>query len=227
MKLTKDDFVSSLPSKVTKGINSAVVDYVNAALKDQDTRERFKENLFNYNKILQEGKYKVGDYISAVMYISFKSMNYSNIEAFERAFPDKMKRYVQEGKSINEIHNFVSAYNRTKLVVALTAQSIIPTHILNQDLYQESLNVNAKLMRTAKQEMVRQRAAEFLASHLAPPVDSKVKLDISVGEDFLSEIRDATARLVDGQLEDVKMGRRTAAQVARERIIEAEVVDVQ
>lgn len=229
MKLSKEDFVTALPSNVTKGVNSAVVDYVNEALADQDTRERFKENLFNYNKILSEGKYKVSDYISAVMYISFKSMNYTNIEAFERAFPDKMARYTREGKTMDQIHNFVSAYNRTKLVVALTAQAIIPTHILNQDLYQESINVNAKLMRNASREDVRQRAAEFLATHLAPPVDNKVKLDIGVSEDFLSELRNATDRLVDGQLADIRSGRTTAAQIARTRIIEGvskDVVDV-
>lgn len=229
MKLSKEDFVTALPSNVTKGVNSAVVDYVNEVLADQDTRERFKENLFNYNKILSEGKYKVSDYISAVMYISFKSMNYTNIEAFERAFPEKMARYTREGKTMDQIHNFVSAYNRTKLVVALTAQAIIPTHILNQDLYQESINVNAKLMRNASREDVRQRAAEFLATHLAPPVDNKVKLDIGVSEDFLSELRNATDRLVDGQLEDIRSGRTTAAQIARTRIIEGvskDVVDV-
>lgn len=229
MKLSKEDFVTALPSNVTKGVNSAVVDYVNEVLADQDTRERFKENLFNYNKILSEGKYKVSDYISAVMYISFKSMNYTNIEAFERAFPDKMARYTREGKTMDQIHNFVSAYNRTKLVVALTAQAIIPTHILNQDLYQESINVNAKLMRNASREDVRQRAAEFLATHLAPPVDNKVKLDIGVSEDFLSELRNATDRLVDGQLADIRSGRTTAAQIARTRIIEGmskDVVDV-
>lgn len=229
MKLSKEDFVTALPSNVTKGVNSAVVDYVNEVLADQDTRERFKENLFNYNKILSEGKYKVSDYISAVMYISFKSMNYTNIEAFERAFPEKMARYTREGKTMDQIHNFVSAYNRTKLVVALTAQAIIPTHILNQDLYQESINVNAKLMRNASREDVRQRAAEFLATHLAPPVDNKVKLDIGVSEDFLSELRNATDRLVDGQLQDIRSGRTTAAQIARTRIIEGvskDVVDV-
>lgn len=229
MKLSKEDFVTALPSNVTKGVNSAVVDYVNEVLADQDTRERFKENLFNYNKILSEGKYKVSDYISAVMYISFKSMNYTNIEAFERAFPDKMARYTREGKTMDQIHNFVSAYNRTKLVVALTAQAIIPTHILNQDLYQESINVNAKLMRNASREDVRQRAAEFLATHLAPPVDNKVKLDIGVSEDFLSELRNATDRLVDGQLAGIRSGRTTAAQIARTRIIEGvskDVVDV-
>lgn len=226
MKLTKEDFVSALPSNVSKGINSAVIDYVNDALVDPDTRERFKENMLNYNKVLSEGKYKVSDYLNAVMYISFKSMNYSNIEAFERTFPEKMKRYANEGKTIEQIHNFVSAYNRTKLVVTLTAQAIIPTHILNQDIYQESINVSAQLMRTAKKEEVRQRAAEFLASHLAPPTESKVKLDIGVSEDFLSELRDATDRLVDGQLEDIRNGRRTAAEVARTRIIEGQSKDI-
>ena len=226
MKLSKEDFVSALPSNVSKGINAAVVDYVNAALKDQDTRERFKENMFSYNRILQEGKYKISDYISAVMYISFKSMNYSNIDAFARTFPDKMTRYRNEGKSIEEIHNFVSAYNRTKLVVGLTAQSIIPTHILNQDLYQESINKNAEIMRHGKNELARQRAAEFLSTHLAPPVESKVKLDIAPGEDFLSSLREAAGNLVSAQIKDVVQGNSTAAQIAKRRVIEAEVVEV-
>lgn len=224
--LTKQDFIEALPSKVSKGINAAVVSHVNDIIKDQDSRERFRENLLNYNKILQEGKYRVTDYISAIMYVGFKAMNHQNIDAFALTFPEKMKKYAKEGKTTKELHNIVAAYNRSKLVVTLTAQTIIPTHILNQDLYQESLNVNAKLMRTASSEIVRQKAAEFLASHLAPPVEAKVKLEIGAGEDFLHNMREATAEMAKQQMLTIANGHATAAQIAKQKLFEESVVEV-
>lgn len=219
--LTKEDIVSALPKKATSIINSGVVDYINAALQDQDSIERFRENLLNYNTVLSDGKYKMTDYLNAVMFVSFKMMDYSNIDAYARTFPERMKRFSREGKSMDEVHNFVSAYTRTQLVVKIITKTIIPSHILNQDLYQEALNKNAILMRTAKREDVQLEAAKFLATHLAPPVDTKIKLDISSeGSNLMDELREETARLVRAQRESIESGLRTATQIAESKIID-------
>lgn len=219
--LTKEDIVSALPKKAAGIVNSGVVDYINAALQDQDSIERFRENLLNYNTVLTDGKYKMTDYLNAVMFVSFKMMDYSNIDAYARTFPERMKRFSREGKSMDEVHNFVSAYTRTQLVVKITTKTIIPSHILNQDLYQEALNKNAHLMRTAKREDVQLEAAKFLATHLAPPVDTKIKLDISSeGGNLMDELREETARLVRAQRESIELGVRTATQIAESKIID-------
>lgn len=219
--LTKQDFIQALPPKTGAGISEAVVDSVNKILEDPDTRERFKENMISYNSVLKTGKYKITDYISAVMYVSYKLMGNTNLDAFSRAFPDKIARYTRERKNREQINAFVSGYNRTKLVTAIMEQSIIPTHILNQELYQEAINTNAKIMRTAKRDDIRQRAATDLMNHLAPPVDTKIKLDIDVGSgSIMDALREESLKLMEAQRAAVMSGARSAKEIAESNIID-------
>lgn len=226
MKLTKEQVAKALPIKARSAVSSAVVEQINKILSNEEERRLYAENLLNYNSVLQEGKYKVSDYIGAVMYVSFKLMNHSNMDAYARAFPGRMERLQSEGKTLNQIHNYVSGYNRTKLVVAITQQSIVPTHILNQPIYQEAINVLAKEMRTAKTDIARVTAAGKLMDHLAPPTDAKLKIDIGVETTFLENVRSSLAELSQAQLQSISMGHKTATEIAGSRIIEGEVKEI-
>lgn len=226
MKLTREMIQAKLPPKQAKRVNSGVIDHINKIIQDPETRELFQENLINYNTILQEGKYKIGDYVNAVMYISFKMQNMTNIDAYTRTFPDRMDRYKAERKSMEEIHNFVSGYNRSKLVVTLTQKVQTPTWILNMDVHQEAINTNVQLMRHSKNDVVRQKAASDLMNYLTPPQEAELKIDIGVGDTFLSSMRTAIRELSVAQQQEIKAGTRTPVSIAESKIIDAEVVEV-
>ena len=219
--LTKQDFIDGLPAKVGAGINDAVVQHINEVLADRDTMERFKENMISYNKVLAGGKYKITDYLSAVMYVSHKLMCMTNLEAFTRTFPEKIKRYTKERKTREQINVFVSGYNRNKLVIAIMEQSIIPTHILNAELYQEAINANAHLMRTATREDVKQRAASDLMTHLAPPVETKINVNIDNGSGtILDAMREEARKLLEAQRSAIMTGTRSPTQIAESKVID-------
>lgn len=227
MKLTKEMLQAGLPTKQAGTVNTSVVDHVNKILTDPDERKYFRENLINYNIILQEGRYKVNDYIAATMYISFKMLNYSNIDAFARTFPDRMDRYKKENKSIEEINNFVSGYNRTKLVTSLLQKAKTPTWILNQDVHQEAINTLAEIMRNPRaNEMARVKAASDLMTYLTPPEESAIKLEIGIEGSFLDNMQKAMRDLAVEQQKNIASGKHTTNQIASTRIIDAEVVEV-
>ena len=56
------------------------------------------------------------------------------------------------GKNAKDISSFVTSYNKNKLVNLILEQSMIPSWVLNQDMYQKALNVQCELMLTANSE---------------------------------------------------------------------------
>ena len=226
--LTMEQFRLALPDKLKKSVNQDLVDHVNQVLTNPDEFENYRNNLLSYTKVLQNGRFKVEDYVNAVRYVSFKLMGCSNIEAYTKAFPDRYARHVAAGTSAKDIASYVSAYNKNELVNLIYGQSLVPSWVLNQDLYQKALNVQAELMMSAHSEKVRTDAANSLLTHLEMPETTKVELDLNVKEDSsIAALRAATQELARAQRLAMEAGAMSAQQVAHSKVSMAEVIDVE
>ena len=227
--LTLDQFQLSLPDKVKKSINQELIDQINNTLSDPEMFESYRDNLISYTKVMADGKFKVTQYIDAVRYVSFKLMGCTNIEAYTKTFPDKYQRFIQQGVQAKDIASYVTAYNKSKLVNLIFEQTLIPSHVLNQDLYQRALNVQADLMINAKSEKVRCDAANSLLTQLKAPEVKKVELDIGVKEDSsIAALRATTLELARQQRLMVESGAMNAQEIAHGKLIiegTAEVVE--
>jgi hypothetical protein len=225
--LTVDQFKMALPDKVKKSINQELVDQINTTLSDPDMYEAYRDNLLSYTKVMADGRFKVQEYVNAVKYVSHKLMGATNIEAYSKTFPDKIQRFAAQGVTAKDIASYVTAYNKSKLVNLIFEQTLIPSYVLNQDLYQKALNVQAELMVTAKSEKVRSDAANSLLTHLKMPETQKVELDVKVREDSsISQLRQATMELARQQRLAMESGATSAQEVAHSRVVPAEVIDV-
>lgn len=223
--LTVEQFKVALPDKVKKSINQELIDKINATLSDPDMYEAYRDNLLSYTKVMADGRFKIADYVNAVKYVSHKLMGDSNIAAYTKTFPDKYQRFVQNGVDAKDIASYVTAYNKSKLVNLIFEQTLVPSYVLNQDLYQKALNVQAELMITAKSEKVRSDAANSLLTHLKMPETQKVELDIGVKEDgSIAALRATTLELARQQRLMVQAGAMNAQEVAHSRL---QVVDVE
>ena len=227
--LTLDQFKLALPDKVKKSINQELIDQINNTLSDPEMFEQYRDNLISYTKVMADGKFKVTQYIDAVRYVSFKLMGCTNIEAYTKTFPDKYQRFIQQGVQAKDIASYVTAYNKSKLVNLIFEQTLIPSHVLNQDLYQRALNVQADLMINAKSEKVRCDAANSLLTQLKAPEVKKVELDIGVKEDSsIAALRATTMELARQQRLMVESGAMNAQEIAHGKLIiegTAEVVE--
>ena len=112
---TKQQLKEALPPTVHKSINDQVLDDLNAVLTDPDMRDAFRDNMLSYNKVLSEGRFKLSDYMNAVMYVSYKVMGHSNVDSYAKVFPAKMQGWLQLGKSPKDISAHVAGYNNNKL----------------------------------------------------------------------------------------------------------------
>ena len=226
--LTAEQFKQALPDKVKKSVSQELIDQINSTLSEPEMYEAYRDNLLSYSKVMADGRFKIDQYISAVKYVSHKLMGATNIEAYSKTFPDKMQRFAAQGVSAKDTASYVTAYNKSKLVNLIFEQTLIPSYVLNQDLYQKALNVQAELMVSANSEKVRCDAANSLLTHLKMPETQKVELEIGVKEDSaIAALRATTMELARQQRLMLEAGAMNAQEVAHSRlVIEGEAREV-
>lgn len=218
--LTTEQFKEALPPKMRKAVNQQLIDSINNTFSDPDMYETYRDNLISYTRVMQDGKFKIDQYLNAVKYCSFKLMGKTNIDSFTLTFPAKIQRWATQGVPGKDVASYVTAYNKSKLVNLIMEQCLVPTWVLNQDLFQEAINTQAVLMRSAKSEKVRSDAANSLMIQLKAPETNKVELGVTVREDsVIASLRQVTAELVTAQREAMRSGSRTAEQIAEQGLI--------
>lgn len=224
--LTVEEFKQALPDKVKASVNQALIDQVNNVLSDPEMFENYRNNLISYGHVMQDGRFKITEYLNAVMYVSYKLMGKSNIEAYSKTFPDKIARFSQQGVAAKDIASYVTAYNKSKLVNLIFAQTLIPSWVLNQDAYQKAINVQLELMVRASSEKVRCDAANSLLTHLKPPEKTEVELKVSTTEtSAIKELRQNMLELAAAQRQAITAGVLNAQQIAHSKVV-GNVVDV-
>jgi len=218
--LTIEQFKQALPEKVKKSVNQELIDQVNATLSEPELYESYRDNLISYTKVMADGRFKVSSYIEAVKYVSHKLMGCTNIDAYVKTFPAKYTRFIADGVSAKDIASYVTAYNKNKLVNLIFEQTLIPSYVLNQDLYQKALNVQADLMVNSHSDKVRCDAANSLLTHLKMPETQKVELEIGYKEDSsIAALRATTLELARQQRIMMESGAMTAQDIAHSKFI--------
>ncbi len=218
--LTIEQFKDALPPKVKKSVNQELIDQINTTLSDPSLYENYRDNLVSYTSVMADGKFKIENYIDAVKYVSHKLLGCSNIDAYIKTFPAKHANFVATGVTAKDIASYVTAYNKGKLVNLIFAQTLVPSYVLNQHLYQQALNVQADLMMTAKSEKVRSDAAHHIMEALKMPETIKVEMDIGVREDSaIAQLRETTLALSRQQRLMIEAGAMNAEQTAHSRLI--------
>lgn len=224
MKLTEEEFKRCLPKGMDKRVNKELMTQVNHTLSDPNTAEMLRDNILGYMDVLQDGKFKISNYIDAVKYVSYKLMGNTNIVAYVKTFPDKYNRFVSSGVSQKDIASYVTAYNKSKLVNLILEQSLVPTYILNADIYQKAINTQAALMMDANiSPKVRSDAANSILNHLKRPETTKVEMNVGLKEsDLLNELKDITMGLARQQHAAISAGGTSPKEVAEQKIIQGE-----
>jgi hypothetical protein len=220
--LTVDEVAKALPAHLKKAATQSLVDQINQAATDPEVAEAIRDHFISYTKVLQEGKFKTEDYLNAVKFVSFKLMGYTNQDSYYRAFPQRHARLVAGGADAQEISAYVSMYAKGKLVNLVLEQTLVPTWVLNQDVYQRAINVLADEMTSAHSEMVRVTAANSILQHLAKPKEVGPLLNIDMRETSgVNELKETLSLLAKQQVALIQSGV-TPKEIAAQRIIEPE-----
>lgn len=183
--LTLEQVKSALPPGNRNNVTQDMVNQLNALSKDPEEARYIRENFVSFSNVLMEGRFRLGDYVQAVMFVSYKVMGKTNLDAYKLTFPDRHAAMVAAGKPQKDIASIVTAYNKGTLVTKIMERAIIPTWILNQDMFQAAIQTQYELMTdTQVSDKVRCEAANSLLTHLKKPEvhKSELKIDIAVND---------------------------------------------
>ena len=216
--LTIDQLRGSMPKKFRHNVTDDMITFINATEGDE-FRDIYKENLLGFSDVLQLGKYGMKEYLNAVKFVSYKLLGDSNSIAYAKTFPHRYQRLVDKNTPVKTISSFATTYNKGAIVHKIMERTLVPIHILNMDIHQEAINIQAELMRDAKSETVRQKAAECLIMQLKAPEAAKIEIDVNYSNDSIDELRATTRALAQQQLALIQSGAVTAQAVAHSDII--------
>lgn len=218
-ELTLEDLKKTLPTRLHTALGQELLDKINTLNSEvPDAAENIRDNFITYVSVLSEGKYKLEDYLNAIKYVSFKLMGKTNRDAYRFTFPDRFWAMKEKEIPDKDMDSIISAYNRNKLVNAIYEKTIIPSWILNQDAYQEAINTQVRLMRTANSERVKAMAADSILNHLKRPENlGQAQLNINVNTSVLDDLQKNMLELVKTQRDLIKAGVSTK-EVAEQRI---------
>ena len=217
--LTVDQAQAAVPPHLRVCVTDELVNLVNNITTDPEAARSIRENFVSYGMVLKDGRFKTEDYVHAVAYVSYKLMGYTNREAYMRTFPQRYQILVAKGTADKDIAAYIFAYNKNKLVNLILEQTLIPTWVLNQDVYQKAINTQLELMLNAKSEKVRADAANSILTHLKRPEKQQVELNIGIRETSgMTELKDMLTVLAHRQQELITSGV-TTREIAHQRLV--------
>lgn len=223
MKLTLDNVKKAVPAKLKDSIEQSFVDKLNNLSNDPIVADQIRNNFISYAHVINDGKFSIEEYLSAVKYVSFKLMNLTNVDSYARTFPQRYAGLLAKGTSQKDIASYVSAYNRGKLVNLILEQTLVPSWVLNQDIYQKAINTQAELMNNAKSERVKCMAADSILKALAKPEAAGPLVNIDMKETSgINELKQALVELAANQKKSIEKGILTP-----KNIVEAEIINEQ
>jgi hypothetical protein len=216
--ITVQSLKQALPATSKLTVNQSLVDQLNAVTSDPLLAEHIRNNFVTYNTVMQEGKYTAEEYVNAITYCTYKIMGLTNKDAYINTFPQRHQQLVARGASAKDISAYVAAYHKGKLVMAILDQAHIPMWLLNQDVYQKAINVQADLMKNAQSELVRTQAANSILTHLAKPKDAVPQVAIQINQNTgMNELLDTLAALAEKQVNMIDHGV-TAKELAAQKL---------
>lgn len=220
--ITKELVARALPGNLKSAATDQLADMINQISTDPLIAEQIRDNFLSYTSVLKDGKFKVEDYLNAVTYCSYKLMGDSNQDAYFKTFPQRYANLVAAGRTPKEISSYVAAYAKGQLVNKIMEQTLVPSWVLNQHMYQAALNTQFKIMTDEDvSPKVRSDAADSLLTHLAKPKEAGPLINIDMGETSgMNELKDALSRMAQQQQTLINAG------VSTKEIAAQDIVDV-
>lgn len=225
-KLTIEEVKAVVPANLKYSVNQELVDKLNTVSTEPELANTIRENFISWNGVLREGKYKMEDYLNAVKYVSYKMMEYSNVDAYAKTFPQRFATLQAKGMTSKDISAYVAAYSKGKLVTSILEQSLIPFWLLNQDARQKALNTQVELMLYSKSDRVRVMAADSVLAHTEEPKASGPLINVNIGKtSALDDLENTMARLAEMQKNTLTNGKASLQDMLEQKVVEAEVIN--
>lgn len=231
-ELTLATVSSQLTSQQKLLISQETIDEINKLANDPEYGEEFLQSYMEHLKVLADApKNTHRQYVNAVKFFSLVEAGNTLTDAYIKVFPDRYearREYEDEDAGKEIIRKAASRYNGGKMVNDIRRVASIPVQLIHRHLLHEAILENANLMKTARSEMVRQKAADTLIRELKPAEDATINVKVDDGSgSVIQELHKATVALAAEQKKAVLAGI-PMKSIAAARIYESddEIIDV-
>jgi len=218
MDITEDKLRGLLPKNTSVAITSEILTLVNNMGEDVDLpQDMLQEDLMSYMYLLGNSTNGVKELVNAIKFCNLKR-NYSNKQSWGIVFPDSKERLERLGKNVD---NHVSAYNKSKLVLAIDKDMLIPAHLQYSSYHHKAINelykvgvlndggLSADGDRMTVTPMVKVQALKELAALTKQPEETKIDLKVSNSSEMITmqeEMNQQLKLIVDSQSKRLESG---------------------
>lgn len=173
--------------------------------------ELFKSQMVSFTDALKGNKRaKPIDYIKAIQYCTYISMNNSQVNAYKKTFPDRVASKKTEGT----VRASASIYHRTDLVQSIIKTSQVPMHLMFMSERYRAVEKLVNLMNDPDaSHRIQMESADKLLSHIKPPEESKLTLDVNVNNEAIQSLDAKLEALAGAYLDRVEKGKITAQDI--------------
>lgn len=215
----------AMPKQHRSKITQEFVDDVNQMVADPEMGEIYSKNLITYSSVLQEGRFKLNDYMNACLFVSYKTIGMSSMAAYQKVFPQKCKAMFARNVPTKDMQAYASTFNKTKLVTLIYEQTLIPDHIMYTSVRHRAIAKLALLM-DSQNEHIAHKASESLLRELKAPENAKMTIDVKTQDTgVISDLAAALAGLASKQQEKIIEGVYDAKEIAHSDILGVESDD--
>lgn len=205
---------SQITSKQKLQVTEDTVEEINKLVNDPDYGPEFLESYLDCLNVFAEApRNDHKQYVNAMKFFSLVEANNSLTDSYVKVFPERYERRRKgnPGKTPDQVKQLLrgeaSRYNGSKLLAEIRRVATIPVQLVHRHLLHEAILATADLMKNARSEMVRAKAADTLIRELKPSEDQVLKVEVDDNTtSVISELHKATKALAAAAHEGVRAG---------------------
>lgn len=212
-EVTIEKLCDLFPQK-KRTINQKTVDIINSAASDPEfDGASLMDTMVTYQNVMFKNKGTIENYLNAIRFCSLIEAGDDNIvETYKKVF--YMRDFVKERKDLptdsvgyKELTSAASKYRRSPMVIDILTQADVPLYLMMQG---DRVAMAALLVReanTAPLAKDRIAAADKFLTHVKPPENIQIEMDIGVKEsNIIEDYEKVMAQMVAKQKELVESG---------------------
>ncbi len=211
--ITKDKLKKFIPKGCAAAVTDEVIEMINNIENDTNLPQEYMEERILSSMHMLGGKGVTMEQLTnAVKYCNLQQ-DMTNEQAWAITFPVKYDKLIREGRTVA---SHVSMYNKSKLVLEITKNMLVPVHITHQPIFFKAIQKQIDLMegRSANEgekvsAHVQFLAAKELAEITKQPEDNTIELKIGASDavlEVMKEQNDSISEMVKQQREAFRKG---------------------
>lgn len=212
-ELTTEIVQTQLAPHQRNMVNDETLEEIKNLATDPDYGEEFLDSYLTHLRVLKDHvKANHTQYLNAVKFFTLMEAENTIVDAYIKVFPERYEQRnrnrpeSERGKEI--LNSEASRYNKSVLVNEIRRVATIPVQLIHRHLLHEAILETAHIMKHAKSDMVRQKAAATLITELKPAEDTQINVNVNDGSSsIIDDLRRATEKLAAEEYTAVQAGR--------------------